>query len=245
MILNNDMLFIVFKNSDSYIFNEIIINFIEIRENNKEDNKSQIKEHKVPNKKKIIDILFNKDINEWLNEINFKFTELEKELEYNNCKIKIYNKTLVKKVEEIQIRNSIFPNINNERNEILNTNIPSNGLTKIVEIQLKANQFMMRGNKPLDNNNNIIRTNMVFENINEKKLLKSSKINFDNVEEKNNSNNIMKENNNINNGKIDVLNSPANDIINPKIFKNINNNNDNQSFNEKEIYINSEFENEI
>ena len=187
MILNNDMLFIVFKNSDSYIFNEIIINFIEIRENNKEDNKSQIKEHKVPNKKKIIDILFNKDINEWLNEINFKFTELEKELEYNNCKIKIYNKTLVKKVEEIQIRNSIFPNINNERNEILNTNIPSNGLTKIVEIQLKANQFMMRGNKPLDDDNNVIRTNMVFENINEKKLLKSSKINFDNVEEKNNS----------------------------------------------------------
>ena len=29
----------------------------------------------------------------------------------------------------------------------------------------------------------------------------------------------MKENNNINNGKADVLNSPANNIINPKYLK--------------------------
>ena len=233
MILNNDRFFIVFKNSNSHIFNEIIIDFIEIRENN---NKSQNKEYKVSNKKKIIDILFNKDINEWLNEINFKFTEIEKELEYNNCKIKIYNKTLLRKCDENQIRNSISPNINDERNELLNSNILSNGLTKIIDMQSKINQFMIRDIKPIDNNNNFIRTNMVFDNINEKKL-KDCKFNLDNDKQKENNNNIIKENNNINNQKIDILNSPANNIINP------NNDNNNQSY-EKEIYINPEFENE-
>ena len=130
IILNNDMFFIVFKKSNSHIFNEIIIDFIKIRENNKEDNKSQNKEYKITNKKTIIDILFKRDVNEWLNEINFKFTEIEKELEYNNCKIKIYNKTLLRKCEENQIRNSISPNIKDERNELLNSNILSNGLIK-------------------------------------------------------------------------------------------------------------------
>jgi len=223
MILNNDMFFIVFKNSNSHIFKEIIVDFIYEGENNKEDNKSQNKEYKVTNKKKII------------NEINFKFTEIEKELEYNNCKIKIYNKTLLRRVKESQIRNSIFPNINDERKELLNSNILPNNLTKKIDIQSKINQFMIRDIKPIDNNNNFIGTNMVFDNNNKKKL-KDCKFNLDNDEQKVN-NNIMKENNNIANQKIDVLNSPENNIINP------NNYNNNQSY-EKEIYINPEFENE-
>jgi hypothetical protein len=55
IILNNEMLFIVFKNINSTKFKEIIVNFIEIKENdkenNKEDNKSENKEKK-ENKKK-------------------------------------------------------------------------------------------------------------------------------------------------------------------------------------------------
>ncbi len=38
---------------------------------------------------------------------------------------------------------------------------------------------MIRDIKPIDNNNNFIRTNMVFDNINEKKL-KDCKFNLDN-----------------------------------------------------------------
>ena len=256
MILNNDLFFIVFKNANTKKFKEIIINFIEIKEtnkeinkeNNEEDNKSKNNE-KISNKKKIIDILFNKDINEWFNEINFKFTELEKELEYNNCKIKIYNKTLMRRVERNLIRNSVFPNINDERNELLNSNILPNNLTKIINMQSKINQFMMRDIRPIDNNNHNneeIATNMVFENINKTKR-KTSKINLDIVEEKKNNNNIKKQ-------KINELNLKTDYILNTKInkSKNKDNNDDNddnqasisnknnENCNEKKINNNSD-----
>jgi len=101
-----------------------------------------------------IDFLCNKDVNEFLKEINFNLDELEKELEYNDCKIRIYNKTLLRKVEESQMRNNIFPNINNKRNELLNIIIPSNELIKIVGIQSKIYRFCVRDEKLIENNNN-------------------------------------------------------------------------------------------
>ena len=231
------MFFISFKNINSHKFTEIIVNFEEIRDNYKEDNKSENKEIKVINKKKIIDFLYNKDLNELLNEITFNFIEIEIKLECHYYKIEIYNKTLLRKAEESQMRNSAFPTISNERDELLNVNI------------------LFRNIKYLDINN--VKTEIVFENFqnkylytfarkpkNNEKKLESSNFKLDNDEQKVNNNNIMKESNNINNQKNDVLDSSENNIINPKIFKNINNYNDNQSFDEKEIYINPEFGNE-
>jgi len=226
IFLSNEIFYIFFKNINSQKYNEIIIYFIETKENNEKANKNQSEEIK-GSKKKIIDIFTNNDINEWLKEINFNLFEIEKELEYNNCKIRIYNKTLLRIVETHQMRNSIFPSINNERNELLNSNTLSNGLTKIVEIQSKANQFMMRDRKSIDNNNNnnnneSIITEMVFESIKELKEnnLKSSIITLNNGE---NNNNIKIENNN--NKKIDELNCKTSTIINRA---NIDNNIDDQ-----------------
>jgi hypothetical protein len=48
------MFFISFKNINSHKFTEIIVNFEEIRDNYKEDNKSENKEIKVINKKKLL-----------------------------------------------------------------------------------------------------------------------------------------------------------------------------------------------
>ena len=70
--LNSDMIFIAVKNINSNKFNEIIVDFIEKREENKR------------NTKKIIENLIIKDINNWLKEINY-YNEIEKELEYFNC----------------------------------------------------------------------------------------------------------------------------------------------------------------
>jgi len=240
LILNNDMLYIVFKNINSQKIKEIVIDFIEKGENNIEDNKSQSKEKNISNKKKIIDILFNKDINEWLNKIEFKNFELEKELEYNQCKIKIYNKTLLKKIERNQMRNSVYPNINNERNELLNSNILPNNLTKIITMQSKIDQFMMREIKPIDNNNNKnIKTSMVFEIFNTKNLLKDSNINSGNDGEKDNNNNKILENNNNNNQG--MLNPSTGIILTSKINGNtvIKKNKDNNDDNDDNQFFNS------
>ena len=115
LFLNNDMFFIVFKNINSHIFNEIIVDFMEITENNKKDNKKQNEKIK-RRKKKIIDILINKDINEWLKEINFNFNEIKIELEYYSCKFKIYNKTLLRKFEEKKMNDCLNNNIKIENN---------------------------------------------------------------------------------------------------------------------------------
>ena len=212
LILNNHMLYIVFRNINSQKIKEIFVDFIENGEKNKEDNKSQNKANK-SSKKKFIDILFKGNINDWLKEINFN-NEIEKELEYNNCKIRIYNKALLREVEETQMRNSKFPNINNdERNELLNSNSLSNGLTKIGQIQEKANQFMIRDRKSIDNNNNneSIITEMVLESIKENNK-KPSIINLNIGEKHKNNNDIKGENNN--NQKIDELNCKSSRIIN-------------------------------
>ena len=170
LFFNFNMFFIVFKNINSHKFSEIIVDFIEKRENNEEDNKNQNEKIK-EGKKKIIDILFNKDLNEWLKKIDYEFNEIVSILKLENCTIKIYNKTLMRKVEENQMRNCIIPNINNERNELLNTNIPSNNLIKLVEMQSKINQFYMINMKSKDNNNNISFTDMILEKMNENKLI--------------------------------------------------------------------------
>ena len=64
------------------------------------------------NNQMVIEDCFNKDINEWLKEINFNFTEIMNELEYNNCKFKIYNKTLLRIVEEKKMKNELLNNKN-------------------------------------------------------------------------------------------------------------------------------------
>ena len=160
--LNNDMLYIVFRNINSKKFTEIIVNFT---------NNEKSEEIEITNKKQIIDILSNKDINEYLKEINFNFYEIEKEIEYFNCKIKIYNKTFLRRVEEYFM--SIFPNIRNERNELLNTNILSNGLMKIVEID-ELKQRIKKLEEELDKEKN--KNKMLEQNIiNLKKELKKEK----------------------------------------------------------------------
>ena len=161
--INGKTQFIVFKNINSQKFNEILVNFIEIKEIKTENNKI-IK----GDKKKIIDILVNKDMNVWLKEINFDFTEIEKEFELYNCKIKIYNKTLSKIIGQKQIGNSIFPNINNDRNELLNINNISNDLNEILEIDSIATQILI--------NNTFINTGMVFKKNNNKKKENNDKI---------------------------------------------------------------------
>ena len=244
VFLDNEMLFISFKKNNSQNF-ELIFEFTEIKEKNKEN------ENIKGSKKKIIDILVNKDINEWPKELSIGFNEIEKESDYTNCKIKIYNKVLLRKVEESQIRNSLVPNINGERNELLNTNILAKDLLKAINIQSKANEFYMRDEKPNDNNNNInVVTEMVFDNINE--IKKSSNINLENDEQKAN-NNIMVESNKLNNKTMIALNGNTEAIINKSNRDKIkgnkdNNNDDDQPFNpnnNKEIQNNnsSEFNN--
>ena len=241
IFLNNDMFYILYKNINSQKYSEIIVYFLEMKEKNEEANKSQNEKMK-GSKKKIMDIFTNNDLNEWLKEINFNYlNEIEKEIEYNNCKIRIYNKTLLRKVEESQMRNSIFPDIECGRNELLNANTLSNGLTKIVEAQLKANQFMMRSNKTIDSNiSNNPFTGMVFENIKQNKL-KSSKINLNNDEKE--INNDMKIENN-DNHNLDKFNDKTYNILN------IDNNIDDRPFksikynsqeNQKQLTNNSDF----
>jgi len=164
--INNNIFFIKFKNIDSKKFNEILINFIEIKEIKTEGN-IIIK----GDKKKIIDDLVNKDINAWLKEIKFVFTEIEQEFELYNCKIKIYNKTLLKIIEKNRMRNSIFPNIDDKRDELLNSNFISKDLNDIVEIDSIATQFYInnvstrivfkeKNNKNKENSNDKTRTNI-------------------------------------------------------------------------------------
>ena len=130
--------------------------------------------------------------------------------------------------EESQMRNSIFPNINNEREELLNCSILSIDLN----MQSKINQFMMRDIKPIDNNNNDIKAYMEIENINEKELeLETSNISINSDEKEKNNNNIIKENNNINNQEIDGFRDSTINNINSKIFNNKVNDFDNKSSN--------------
>jgi len=181
--IKNEMLLVKFKNIDFQKFNEIIVEFIDIKEKNTED-KSELEKIK-GSKKKIIDILFNRDMNEWLKEIDYKFNEIECKLELENCTIKIYNKTLLRKAEEYQIRNNIDPNLNNERNELINSNILSDSLNTLIQFKSKLTQYYMRDFK-FTGNNSKVSTNMVFKNDNE--------ANNNNIIE----NNIIKSSGNIN-----------------------------------------------
>ena len=140
----------------------------------------------------VIHDCINKNIYQWLKEINFNFSEIEQE-------IKIYNKTLLKKIEKKKMENSVFPNINNERNELLNINTLSNNLTKTIEMQCHFTQFFLRDIKnKIDNNNNDndnVCTKIVFERDNKKKQ-ENTNINLDN--NGNNNNNKIEENSNKN-----------------------------------------------
>ena len=191
--LNNDMLFIAFKTVNSKKYNEIIGEFVETKEkNNLGKNQNEEIERR---KKTIIHDCINKNIYQWLKEINFNFSEIEQEIKIYNCKIKIYNKTLLKKIEKKKMENSVFPNINNERNELLNINTLSNNLTKTIEMQCHFTQFFLRDIKNKIDKNKSISTNIVFERINNKKQ-GSPNINLDN--NGNINNNKIKENSNKN-----------------------------------------------
>ena len=168
--LNNDMLFIAFKTVNSKKYNEIIGEFVETKEkNNLGKNQNEEIEG---NKNKIIGDCINKDINLFLKEINFNFSEIEQEIKIYNCKIKIYNKTLLKKIEKKKMENSVLPNINNERNELLNINTLSNDLIEMIEMQCQFTKIFLRDIKnKIDNNNNDndnVSTKIVFERNNKK-----------------------------------------------------------------------------
>ena len=249
--LNKDMLLIAFKTNNSKKFNEIIGEFLEIKEKNNEGIKG--------NKNKIIGDCIYKDINQLLNEINFNFSEREQEIKMHNCKIKIYNKALLKISEEKKMENSVFPNINNERNELLNINSLSNELTKMVEMQCQFTQFFLRDIKnKIDNDNNIC-TNIVFD-INKNKKQGNPIINLGNngkndnnkIEESNNENNLgetkmlLKNRENIiNNNKNQSLSSHQNDRNQQSENFSQNNNqqilsqNQNNNFNNKNISQNN------
>ena len=179
IFLNNDTFFIAFKKINSIKFNEIIVDFIKIKEKIAKDNKDEYKIIK-GSKKKIIDILFNKDTNEWLKEINFNYFEIEKEVELHNCLIKIYNKTL--------LLNNIIPNIIKKKSLLLNTNKVQNDSNKIEEFHPNFTKFYLREIKFIDNKDKI-GSEIIFENFNEKDI-KPLKINTQN-------NNGIKENNNL------------------------------------------------
>ena len=215
LYLNDDMVFIAFRQANSHKFNEIVGEFKEI----KEQKDVQL------SKNQIIDDCFNKDIYKFLKEIHFNFFELEKEIEIHNCKIKIYNKTLLKKAKGDQMRNNVFPNINNERNELLNSNKLPNDLNKIIEMQGQFTNFFLRDikRKINNNNNNNINTNAVFFKTNQN----NKKLNFNNKKiEENNNQNI---NNNDNATKI-LMDSR----------KNINNNNKDHTLNSNNNNNNNE-----
>jgi len=143
LFLSNDIFFIAFKMINSIKFNEIIVDFIKVKEKISYENIS-IK----GSKKKVIDIIFYKDINEWLKEINFNFFEIEKEVELHNCLIKIYNKTFL-------------------LNKILNANNFPNDSNKIAEFQSSFTKLYLSEIRSLDNNSKI-GSKIVFENINKK-----------------------------------------------------------------------------
>ena len=210
IVLNNDMFYITFKKINSEKFDEIIVYFIDIKEKNTEDNKSENKKVK-GSKKKIIDILFNKDMNVWLKEKHYKIAQIENIFELENCTIKIYNKTLLRKAEKNQIRNSIAPNLNNERNEILNSNIIPDDLNTIILFKSKLTQYYMRDFK-FTGNNTKVSTNMVFKNDN-----KSNKNNNSIIE-----NNIKKSSGNIN---INDLNNLTKQVTDDIILSSISNKN--------------------
>ena len=210
--LNKDMLLIAFKTNNSKKYNEIIGEFVEIKEKNNEG-KYQNEEIE-GNKNTIIGDCINKDINQLLKEINFNSSEIEQEIKLYNCKIKIYNKTLLKKFEGNKMENSVFPNINNERNELLNINSLSNELTKMVEMQCQFTQFFLRDIKNKIDNDNSISTNIVF-GINKNKKQGNPIINLGN-NGKNDNNKIEESNNENNLGETKMLLKNREDIINNK-----------------------------
>ena len=176
VFLNNDIFLIVFKNINSHNFNEIIVDFRKDRENSEKDNKNQNEKIKVVNKKKIIEDCFNKDINEWLKEINFNFTEIMNELEYNNCKFKIYNKTLLRIVEEKKMKN-----------ELLNNNFNYNNN----QILFRNNNKFMNNNYNNQKNNDFFNSNNEQNHMNQQNSLQSKLIlmeqdkkNFENMKNK-------------------------------------------------------------
>jgi hypothetical protein len=176
------MLFIAFKHKNSKKYNEII-------------GELEIKDKNSIEKNNIIADCINKDIYQLLKEVNFNFYEIEQDIILHNCKIKIYNKTLLKKSEEKKMENSIFPNINHERNELLNVNTLSNDLTKMVEMQCQFTKLFLRDIKSKIDNNNNISTTRVFERNNNKKQENPNNI-LDNHGKNNNNNNDIKINDN-------------------------------------------------
>jgi ubiquitin C-terminal hydrolase len=158
----------------------------------------------------------------------------------------------LKKSEEKKMENSIFPNINHERNELLNVNTLSNDLTKMVEMQCQFTKLFLRDIKSKIDNNNNISTTRVFERNNNKKRENPNNI-LDNHGKNNNNNNDIKINDNkINEGVTMLMVDKAKSINNNQNIRNKqaenlaqNNNqqiisqNQNNNFNNKNISQNN------
>ena len=242
--LNQNIIWIKFKENKKKIsqeYFEILVYFEEIKEKENE-------------KKKIIDILMEEDISEWLKKNYFDLdSDIDKTLYIYNCKIKIINKTL-KNIREKNIGNNINPCID-EGKEILNLNTISKNSIYLCQIQMLSNlqqstNIILKNNlvyKKNDKTNN--KYNQKFNNSTNKLEIedKKSKLNnfkkiddLNNITEKclkainDNKSILIKNNINIDNKIIKNDNNLINnDIDNNKIFIN---NNKNDNYNEDNAY---------
>ena len=97
---------LIFKDNDSKLYYEILIEF---EENNM-------------GRKEILDKIEKIDINKWIKELGINLlSDLSKEFNIFNCKFKLINKTLYL-YKKNQVINFESPNLDNEENIILNNN---------------------------------------------------------------------------------------------------------------------------
>ena len=237
--INNSTKLICFRNELNNVDEEVIIIFI----NNK-------------NNDKILYEIENEDFKGWLKNRSFEMTGPDElELEEQECKFKIINKNLKLKQRNI-IKNSVVPNIgDNQTLLIKNQYILPNNLKDLIESQVEenirktmgrkkkeiqlANPFYVKENKQGNNNqnnfsNNNGQNNIVNNNINNNNFINNNINNFNNINNNmnNNNNNFNNNmfNNNMNNMNINQPNNFNQNKMNVQQINmnNINGNNHNQ-----------------
>ena len=239
IMLNYQIFKIVFKETNLNIYFELIIQFIQ-------ENKG---------KAKIIEEFESGDINDWINKKGFKIrSDFEKNIEEQNCKFIIFNKTLKTKKEfsdnilrySLYPQNSTFIKLYNKDSKISvkNQSLVHNQSIANLDMQKKIEQSYDESYKKENNENakeqencfqkekNVDNTKITPLNYNNDNNVKQLSNKDNNVYEDNNAPNKIKqlENNNNEDNKKDNINSDEN--INNNILinnTNINSKNDNNN----------------
>ena len=234
IFLNNNIFLIKFKLKNEKLYPQIIIKF-----------------EKIGNAKiNIINNFVNKDINDWLNELNFNiFSDYYKNYNSDDCEFVIKNKylkkiQLVNNVSPLYNKNYLLNSINNLskntlisiQNEMVNNLKLINSNANLIEISQKLGYNGAIGkNKELFKNKNTVNNelNNLVVNGNNNQInnnnIRNNNMNNNNKNNDNNNNDNM--NNNINNNTNDNNNNGNNNMNNNTNDNNNMNNNINDNNN--------------